>query len=961
MPPGPGDRLGPYQVLEPLGAGGMGEVYRARHTKLDRDVALKVLPAELAGDPAWLSRFEREARTASALNHPNIVTIYDIAEQDGITYIAMELVEGTTLHDLIAAGPLAVDRAVQLAQQIAGGLAKAHAAGIVHRDIKPANVMVTGDGLVKILDFGIAKLQPGAAAPATTLTQEGMVIGTPQYMAPEQHAGEAVDHRADQFAFGVVLYEMLGGKPPFDGPSAGAILSAILLEAPRPLRRLRADVPAPLEQLVQRCLAREPAARWPGMAELAAELRAMQGAGRVRVAALARRPAVIATLLALVLAVGAATVLWARGANRRWAEGPALEEVNRLTETGRLYEAVQTARRAERFSPANPLVRRLIEGLTLTINVVTEPAGAEVALKSYASPDSAWEPLGTTPLPVRLPYALARWRISKPGFETFEGAPYSAAALGMLAQGLHLDSAGSWPAGMVRIPGGTVRELPTLRPTGLPVVTLAGYFLDRYEVTNRQYREFVTAGGYQERRWWPAFERDGDKLAWEEAVPRFTDATGRPGPATWEAGGYAAGGDDLPVGGLSWFEAAAYCAWAGKALPSIYHWFHALGQDQLSDILQHSNIDGAGPAPVGRFQGLAAFGTYDMAGNVKEWAWNAAGSNHYILGAAWNEPAYLFRHLIAQDPWQRDATAGVRCAKFPAPPAPDLLAPVMPRYRYDVPPPLSDAAFAALRGSFAYDDVPLDAQPVSIDDSIPGYRRLVVSVRTAYDAGRMAIIMLLPREVPPPWQPVIWFPGDDAFFRTSSDQLASMYLFDFLPRSGRALIYPVYKGLYERSERWERTPIGTRDMMIRWAQDISRTIDFLGTRREMDTTRIAFYGFSAGAVYGPFFTAVEPRIKTSILLGGGLVLRPFRPESHPAAFAPRSRAATLMINGRDDFIMPYDLAQRPLFDLLGAPADHKRLVRLDGGHIPTRRQDIMREVLDWLDRYLGPVNQPTAR
>ena len=955
MPVGPGTRLGPYQVLEPLGAGGMGEVYRARHLKLGRDVALKVLPPALAGDPEWLARFEREARTASALNHPNIVTIYDIAEQDDVTFIAMELVAGTTLHDVIAAGPLPVDRALRLARQIAEGLAKAHAAGIVHRDIKPANVMVTGDGLVKILDFGIAKLDPGAAAGVTTLTQEGMVIGTPQYMAPEQHAGDPVDHRADQFAFGVVLYEMLGGKPPFDGPSAGAILSSILLEAPRSLREARGDVPAPLEQLVRRCLARDPAARWPGMAEVAAALRALElgPGGAARLASFARRPAVAATLAVILLGLGAASVVWARGANRRWADGPALEEVTRLTENGNLYQAFRTARRAEQFSPANPALRRLIEGMTMAVTVATDPAGAEIAVKDYATPDGEWEPLGTTPLPVRMPYALMRWRITRPGYEPFEGAPFSAATILTLAQGLKLDSAGKRPAGMVRVAGGDMRQLPGVPPGG----ALADFFLDRYEVTNRQFREFVTAGGYQERRWWPGFDRDGEKLAWDEAMPRFTDATGRPGPATWEAGGYAAGADELPVAGISWFEAAAYCTWAGKTLPSIYHWFQAIGQDQLSDILLHSNIDGAGLAPVGRFQGLGAFGTYDMAGNVKEWAWNAAGTRHYILGAAWNEPAYLFRQLTAQDPWQRDATAGVRCASYPEPPAAELLAPVMPGHRYERPAPLSGQAFAVARSLYAYDSTPLDSQPVLIDDRFPGYRRMVVSVRTAYGDDRMAVIMLLPYDVPPPWQPVIWFPGDDAFFRTSSEQLASMYLFDFLPRSGRALIYPVYKGLYERQERWERSPAGLRDMMVRWSQDIGRTIDYLGTRRDMDTSRIGYYGFSAGAIYGPVFSAVEPRIKASILLGGGLVPWPFRPENHPAAFAPHSRAATLMINGRDDFIMPYEMAQRPLFDLLGASAERKRHARLDGGHIPTRRQDIMREVLSWLDQQLGPVGE----
>ena len=273
-----GARLGPYEILSPIGAGGMGEVHRARHVKLRREVAIKVLPPEFAGDSGRLARFEREARTASALNHPNIVTIHDVAEQDGTTYIAMELVDGRTLRDIIADGPMPIDRIVRLASQIADGLAKAHAAGIVHRDIKPANVMVNGDELVKILDFGLAKplttpegQEP--AGPLTTETRPGVIIGTPHYMSPEQLSGDHVDHRSDQFSLGVVLYEMVGGKLPFDGPSVRAIISAILVNPPPPLKQLRSDAPPDLEQIIRRCLEKDPERRFQSTADVATALR----------------------------------------------------------------------------------------------------------------------------------------------------------------------------------------------------------------------------------------------------------------------------------------------------------------------------------------------------------------------------------------------------------------------------------------------------------------------------------------------------------------------------------------------------------------------------------------------------------------------------------------------------------------------------------------------------------------
>jgi hypothetical protein len=223
----------------------------------------------------------------------------------------------------------------------------------------------------------------------------------------------------------------------------------------------------------------------------------------------------------------------------------------------------------------------------------------------------------------------------------------------------------------------------------------------------------------------------------------------------------------------------------------------------------------------------------------------------------------------------------------------------------------------------------------------------------------MRINLLLPRDAPPPWQAVIWFPGADVFALRRSPLFSSAYLFDFLPRAGRAVVYPVYDGMHDRyRERpMPPPPAYMRDITIHRAQDIGRAIDYLETRRDFDVSKIAYYGFSGGALSGPIFAAVEPRIKAAILLGGGLTRqrRQFRPENHPVHFAPRSSAATLMINGRDDFLLSYESSQLPLFELLGAPPERKKLARLEGGHIPTNRVEIIREVLDWLDRHLGPV------
>src|SRR6202162_5983548 len=282
-----GTRLGPYEVLGPLGAGGMGEVYRARDERLSRSVALKVLPGEISADRSRLERFEKEARAASSLNHPNIVTIYDIGSSESVAYIAMELVEGRTLRDLLPSRPIALRRLLSLSAQIADGLAKAHAAGIVHRDLKPENLMETKDGFVKILDFGLAKLVPSGfdssegsdLATVTRGTEPGTVPGRVGYMSPEQASGRPVDFRSDQFSLGAILYEMATGKRAFERATAIQTLSAVIQDEPEPLSATAPKTPANLVWIIERCLAKDPEERYGSTKDLARDLAALRDHG----------------------------------------------------------------------------------------------------------------------------------------------------------------------------------------------------------------------------------------------------------------------------------------------------------------------------------------------------------------------------------------------------------------------------------------------------------------------------------------------------------------------------------------------------------------------------------------------------------------------------------------------------------------------------------------------------------
>jgi serine/threonine protein kinase len=278
----PGTKLGPYEILAGIGVGGMGEVYRARDTRLDRGVAIKILPAAFSADQERLHRFEREARLASALNHPNIVTIHELGQDGSALYIVMELIDGKTVAELLSAGKLSIRNAIDIAAQVAEGLAKAHEAGIAHRDLKPANLMVSDDGFVKILDFGLAKLNPPMSELPETRnisawqSQPGQLLGTMQYMSPEQAGNGQADYRSDQFSFGLVMYEMVTGRHPFKRPTTAETLVAILREHPEPLGAQTLDAPAPLCWAIERCLAKEPDKRYVSTRDLARELAAIR-------------------------------------------------------------------------------------------------------------------------------------------------------------------------------------------------------------------------------------------------------------------------------------------------------------------------------------------------------------------------------------------------------------------------------------------------------------------------------------------------------------------------------------------------------------------------------------------------------------------------------------------------------------------------------------------------------------
>ncbi|HXM23878.1 MAG TPA: protein kinase [Terriglobales bacterium] len=984
----PGTKFGPYEIQSLLGAGGMGEVYRARDTRLQRTVAIKVLPAHLSSNPELHARFEQEAKSISALQHPNICVVHDIGSHDGVDFIVLEYVAGQTLDKLIPPGGMATDQAIRYALQVADALARAHAAGIVHRDLKPANIMVDESGLVKVLDFGLAKPAASASAMsgedatmASMATTPGMIVGTVAYMSPEQAEGEPIDARSDVFSFGSVLYEMLTARRAFQGQSSAALLSAVMRDDPKPLGEVKRDVPPEVRRIVTRCLKKDPTARFASGAELTQTLKNCRdllfpesGAmlNPARIVREVQRPRVLVPLLLTLILLGTGTAwLVKRYRDARWARDVALPEISKLSDQGKFADAYALAVKAEKSISGDPALAKLWPALSYQLSLQTTPPGVDVYRRDYVNADAPWESVGRTPLKnARQPRGMFVWKFEKPGFGTVLRTTlaliprYSVPPDEPVEGSVTLDEVGNIPPGMVRVsPAKYFKTLFIPGYEGMPELALKDYWIDQYEVTNRQFKLFVDQGGYQKREYWKIdFQRDGKRLSWEEAMALFRDSAGRPGPKDWIQGEYPKGQDDFPVTGISWYEAAAYAEFAGKSLPTIYHWNRAAGPFSAAFIVPASNFGGPGILPVGSKPNVSPWGNYDMAGNVKEWIWTEAESGkRYVLGGAWDEPNYMFIDPDAQSPFLRASNIGFRCVKYIEPESlPKIATDPMPSPRRDLTKekPVSDQLFQAYRGVYSYDKTPLNASVEPYGQDEEDWKAEKITYTAAYGNERAIAYLFLPKKAKPPFQTVLFFPGSNALLLRKFSLYTTSAL-DAVLRSGRAVLYPVYKSTYERGDGMETDVASVtsdwRDHVVMWVKDASRAIDYAETRPELDHSKLAYYGYSWGAEMGAIVPAVDPRIKVCVLALGGLDFHRSLPEVDTINFISRVKQPVLMLNGHYDFFFPVESTQEPFYRLLGSRKEQKKHLLYETSHnIP--RNELIKETLNWLDQYLGPVN-----
>ena len=661
-----------------------------------------------------------------------------------------------------------------------------------------------------------------------------------------------------------------------------------------------------------------------------------------------RRPRVaIPVVIALVAVVSAGAWVYRRSAQTHWARSVALPEIARLDFEGQTMAAYRLAEEALPYLAGDDEAARLWDVVSIESNAHTTPEGAEISWQAYAEPEGSWYRLGQSPIEkVRLPRGLLRWRAERAGFDSIEVA----GSWGGLK--VDLQPTGSAPKGMVRVPSGQVVIGPKL-------IERDAFWLDKFEVTNREYQAFVDASGYRRPEYWrEPFLIDGRTLPFEEGLQRLVDRSGRPGPGTWEAGSFPAGEEDFPVRGVSFYEAAAFAAFAGKSLPTVHHWQAAADQFVTAPFITASNFGGKGPARVGEYRGLGPYGTYDMAGNVREWCQSASGSKRYMIGGGWDDPVYVYLMPQAQPPFERPLNQGFRCMKVEKAPAPELQAPVERTWRdYSREKPADDAAFRVMKGLYAYDRSPLDPLVEALPSQSPHWKKEKITVAAAYGGERLIAYLFLPTNASPPYQTVVYFPGSGAADLLSLQE-PDAERYDLILRSGRAVLYPIYKGTYERRLR-EDPPWPSRayrDLTIQTVQDFMRAVDYLETREDIDRDGLVYLGFSWGAMMGPIVLAVDPRLKAAVLIAGGLDDHDDggMPEIDMFHFTPRVTTPTLMVNGRDDFRFPLEESQKPMFRLLGCKPGDKSHVLVEGGHgLP--RILVAKPILEWLDRYLGPV------
>jgi len=617
------------------------------------------------------------------------------------------------------------------------------------------------------------------------------------------------------------------------------------------------------------------------------------------------------------------------------------------------------------------------QDISLPVNLSVDEDGVDIFWKPYtAKKEYEWRFAGKTPLKeIRLPKGVVHLKLEKEGFHTkhlveanpsftFKNHPIPPTF--QLSE-IQMNKLGSVPENMIPIDGG--RFIPALIGEGVTDYNLSPYFIDKNEVSNKEFKQFVDDGGYEIFQYWKEMEfiKDGESLDWEQAKEFMIDSTGRLGPKDWELGSYKDGEGELPVTGISWYEAQAYARYKGNILPPMYHWAKAafpiteIAAPISPVLLKKSNFSNEKVNPVGR-SGVGAYGTYDMAGNVSEWSWNIFGGRGLTLGGNYKDAAYSASSATPSPRFTRSELIGFRTARLLNPrdlnPFGDPINRPAPKpasfYK-----PFTDSEFNFYSKNFEVGKNELNTQVIYIDESHPVWDKERVQIDVGYGNEKMDILIFKPKNSNfEKVDSVILYPGAN-YYRTPPeiDEVnPGEYGLDFIIKSGRALIWPAYKGSMNRISdmnisfpRTQDHMRSFRQLLSNWTVDTSRTIDFLENREEFNSENIYYIGMSYGGIYTTHVLLFEKRFKAAVLYVGGTSTS-IPPMSDGKNHFPRITLPVLMLNGRQDYLVP-ETAPKAMIASIGTPEEDKNLIFYDSGHWPLPRNQMIKETLFWLDKY----------
>jgi DNA-binding winged helix-turn-helix (wHTH) protein/formylglycine-generating enzyme required for sulfatase activity/dienelactone hydrolase len=702
--------------------------------------------------------------------------------------------------------------------------------------------------------------------------------------------------------------------------------------------------------------------------------------------------AAAAVLLAAAAYIGITQLRSREQAQQRQAR--VLTQIAELVREDRYGDAFVLARPLSRIESVrtNPAFAKLWRQIVIPMKPLVAQPGATVYFKPYDDVDGEWILAGTTPIKewIAAPRGALRVKVAKDGFRTgyfVVAVPGPSIEVDLPMRfpfdppgvPLALAAEGELPDDMVLVPRTNVPVYLAGWSTdllGSDLHDIPAFAIARSEVTNREFKEFVDAGGYEAPEYWQdlKFTHDGRTLPWSEARKQFVDTTGRPGPAGWQLSTYPDGQDDLPVGGISWYEAVAYARFRKQMLPTIHHWMRAAftPYDPMfptaAAITAQSRFFADGPVSARSEQGLGPWGTSHMAGNVREWVWNSAGSDAIALGSAWPEYAMNFALVYTADPMARVPDHGLRlmCTLGESKIQSTLLEPIKlvrdTAFANRV--PLSDEAFEAMRFQFTTPRAaPAEVTVTKVEESTLWIAEEVVLKFAAQEPTTLYVVR--PKAHEQPLQPIVYSGVGDCCFmkRPNRDALEQLQIAGFIVNGGRALVMPIWAGAYERYSPYPTQADAAADrdrrMSLQWQHDLSTTIDYLESRPDMDVQHIGYFGISRGASFaGAINLAIEQRVRATVLASGGIWIHtPLHPMIDLINYAPRITMPVLMLSGRYDHIYPYEQSQNRTFALLGTPPDKKAQISYDTGHFTMPRNRLAADVTDWFDRHLGPARK----